>query len=164
MLRLPLPLVAALALLPGCSGTQEKKQGLELEPLTIPERAWTARFQDEAVLVADEIAIEGPHDLIDHVVLSQDPETSSYLSKTIPEGLFQELSAKPEMGTPVQAQLDGWRLAAARRITVLQRPGNVSVVVRARGRAYFASTGVGAGEQRKDELSFVGEHTPVSGN
>lgn len=161
MLRFPLLIACALPLLSGCGSAPETK-GLELEPLAVPARAWTDEFRSEAVLLADEIAIEGPHDLVDHVALSQDPETGHYLSKTIPEGLFQELAARPEMGTPVLAQLDGWKLAAVRRITVLQRPGDVPVIVRARGNVYWAAAQGGA-ERRENELTFEGRHTPVVG-
>lgn len=130
---------------------------LTLEPAPPPPRAWTTAFLKEAVLIADEIVIEGPHDLIDHVALRQDEETTVYVTKTIPEGLLQELSAKPEAGVEVRAQLDGWALAALRKITVLQRPGDVPVTVRARGDAYFAPAS-GGSERRDQELVFQGVH------
>lgn len=161
---------STLALLVACSFPcacrsepgQPGQQGLELEPLELPARAWTARFRSEAVLVADEIAIEGPHDLVDHVALRQDSETCDYSSQTIPAGLFQELVSKATMGAPVLAQLDGWSLAAARRITVLQRPGDVPVIVRARGNVYWAAAAGGA-ERRENELTFEGRHEPAAG-
>jgi hypothetical protein len=118
-------------------------------------RTWTAAFQREAVLVADEILIEGPQDLIDHVVLRQDPEVTLYSTKTITEGLLQELAARPQTGMEVRGQLDAWSLAAFKRIRVLQRPGEVPVTVRARGNAYWAAAG-GGGERRAEELAFEG--------
>jgi hypothetical protein len=154
-------LVLSCAALLACRSEPEK-QGLELEPLQLPVRTWTTHFRAEAVLVADEIAIEGPYDLVEHVALRQDPETGDYSSKTIPEGLFQELAAKATMGAPVLAQLDGWSLAAARRITVLQRPGDVPVLVRARGNAYWAAA-AGRAERRENELVFEGQHEVAGG-
>lgn len=157
-------LVFACSCLPACHSEPKnpRQQGLELEPLQLPARSWTTRFRSEAVLVADEIAIEGPYDLVDHVALRQDPETGDYSSKTIAEGLFQELASKATMGAPVLAQLDGWSLAAARRITVLQRPGDVPVLVRARGNVYWAAAAGGA-ERRENELTFEGRHEPAVG-
>jgi hypothetical protein len=154
MLRLPaVTLLCALAL--ACQGPQAPPAGLVLEPAAPPARPWTQAFRQACVLVADEIVIEGPFDLIDHVVLRQDEETTAYTTKTIPEGLWQELVARPQMGVEVRAQLDGWSLAALRRITVLQRPGEVPVTVRARGKVFWAAAD-GSGERRAEELAFQG--------
>jgi hypothetical protein len=120
-------------------------------------RDWTRAFQHEAVLVADEIVIEGPADLIDHVALRADKETNVYSTKTITEGLLQELVALPDSRIEVRGQLDAWSLAAFRRITVLQRPGEVPVTVRARGKAYWSAAD-GSGERRAEELVFQGVH------
>lgn len=105
--------------------------------------------------MADEIVIEGPSDLIDHVVLRPDPETNVYTSKTTTAGLLQELSARAETRLEVRGQLDAWSLAAFQKITVLQRPGDVPVTVRARGNAYWAQAD-GSGERRQDQLVFQG--------
>lgn len=117
--------------------------------------AWTAAFLRPAVLVADEIEIEGPADLIDHVVLRADPDTNVYVTKTIAAGLFQELRARPETRIEVRGQLDTWSLAAFKKLTVLQRPGEVPVTVRARGNAYWAPAD-GSAERRGPELAFQG--------
>src|SRR5262249_37818946 len=101
-------------------------------------RAFTTAFQKPAVLVADEIQIEGPPDLGGHGALRQDPEITTYTTKTVPEGLRQELGALPDSHVEVHGQLDAWSLAAFRRIVVLQRPGDVPVSVTARGNAYWA--------------------------
>lgn len=157
MLRLshslvPLLCVAVLA----CSGQPlAPESGLTLEPASPPPRVWTLAFLREAVLVADQIVIEGPFDLIDHVALRQDEQTSAYSTKTIPEGLLQELSTRPDVGLEVRGQLDAWSLAAFQKITVLQRPGDVPVTVRALGNAYWAAAD-GSGERRQDQLVFQG--------
>jgi hypothetical protein len=122
--------------------------------LALVPAGWTNTFQREAVLVADEIEIEGPSDLIQHVVLRDDPENAVYTTKTVSEGLRQELVARPETRMEVRGQLDAWSLAAFRRITVLQRPGEVPVTVRARGNVYWAAAG--GGERRADVLDFRG--------
>src|SRR5262245_15863326 len=140
-----------------CQGPEKPRSSLVLEPADMPGRAWTSAFVREAVLVADEISIEGPHDLIDHVVLRQDEELTTYTTKTVPEGLWQELAARPEAGGEVRAQLGAGSLAAIRRITVLQRPGEVPVTVRARGKVYWAAAD-GSTERRGEELVFQGVH------
>jgi hypothetical protein len=142
-------------LLTACVQTPSDGPLLDLEPRGAPEREWTRAFRQESVLVADEIFIEGPFDLIDHVALRQDAETTLYETRTVPEGLLQELVARPEAGTAVRAQLDAWSLAALRKITILQRPGEVPVTVRARGKAFWSAVD-GSGEQRQDELVFQG--------
>jgi hypothetical protein len=110
------------------------------------------------VIIADEIQIEGPSDLIDHLALRQDDETR-YHTKTVPEGLRQELVPGPDSTREVRGQIDAWSLAAFRRIVVLQRPFDVPVRVRAVGNAYFAWSD-GSGEQRQDELQFQGTRGP----
>lgn len=159
MHRRLLPVLPALPLLVllACQGPRADGPRLTLEPGALPTRAWTSAFQRPAVLVADEIFIEGPPDLVDHVALRQDDESTIYATKTVPEGLRQELAARPELGVEVRAQLDAWSLAALRRITVLARPGEGPVTVRARGSAFWAAAD-GSGERRENELVFQGSH------
>ncbi len=157
-MRTSLALVCSLPLLALAAACQRER-----EPEPAPVRSsvppvptvWTEAFRREAVLVADEIVIEGPADLIDHMVLRPDPDTSVYSTKTIPAGLLQELSALPATRMEVRGQLDAWSLAAFRKITVLQRPGEVPVTVRALGNAYWAAAD-GSGERRQDQLVFQG--------
>jgi hypothetical protein len=150
-LTVPLVLAAAFA----CKSAPEAPPpaALQAQPL----RAWTDAFQKEAVLVADEITIEGPSDLLEHVALRQDDESTIYATKTVAAGLLQELAARPELGLEVRAQLDAWSLAAFKKISVLQRPGEVAVTVRARGNAFWSAAD-GSGEKREAELVFQGVH------
>ncbi|NOT31750.1 MAG: hypothetical protein HOP15_14995 [Planctomycetes bacterium] len=141
-----------LGLTPACLRTAKPEPAGSTPPVPA---GWTDAFRQEAVLVADEIVIEGPSDLIDHVVLRPDPETNVYTSKTISAGLLQELSARAETRLEVRGQLDAWSLAAFQKITVLQRPGDVPVTVRARGNAYWAPAD-GSDERRQDQLVFQG--------
>lgn len=119
-------------------------------------RPWTRAFEREAVLVADEIRIEGPEDLLTHVAIVQDPEAVQYETKTVTEGLQQELVVKPGAFGQIRAQLDGWSLAATRRMVILQRPGEVPVVVRAAGNVLWARTD-GSEERRESRLEFRGQ-------
>lgn len=152
---LSLLLLAPLGL--ACQREHAEDMPLVLEPAQLPARVWTSAFQNGAVLVADEIFVEGPPDLVDHVALRQDQETTLYATKTVSEGLRQELSARPELGVEVRGQLDAWSLAAFQKITVLIRPGEVPVTVRARGNAYWSAAD-GSGGKRENELAFRGVH------
>jgi hypothetical protein len=125
------------------------------DPDALTPEAWTRAFAREAVLVADEIRIEGPQDLLLHVAVVQDAERVDYDTRTVSEGLLQELVVRPGVRGEVRAQLDSWSLAATRRLVILQRPGEVPVVVRAAGRALWAPTD-GSDEQRSDRLEFRG--------
>jgi hypothetical protein len=149
-----LALVSVPCLAPACQ-RDRKPEPAPAHASAAPVPAWTSAFLREAVLVADEIVVEGPQDLIDHVVLRPDPETNVYAAKTVSAGLLQELSARPETRMEVRGQLDAWSLAAFRRITVLRRPGEVPVTVRASGNAYWAAAD-GSGERRQDQLVFQG--------
>ncbi len=123
---------------------------------TGPPLPWTLAFQKEAALVADEIRVEGPQDLLGHVAIRQDPDVIDYHMETTPAGLLQELRVKPDAGAvAIQAQLDAWSLAAFRRLVVLQRPGEVPVTVRALGNAAWIPA-QGNGERRAESLTFQG--------
>jgi hypothetical protein len=115
----------------------------------------------DAALIADEIVIEGPADLLDHVAIAQDPEVFAYVTRTTSEGLLQELTVKPGFGpVEIRAQLDAWALAATRRLVVLQRPAEVPVLVRATGNAVWLASD-GSPERREPSLSFRGERASV---
>jgi hypothetical protein len=151
-------LVTALALLLGAACRSAPEDPAPPARAALREaQPWTPAFGAEAVLVADEIRIEGPFDLVDHVALRQDPETTVYSEKTVPDGLLQELLARAGAGRELHAQLDAWSLAALRRITVLRRPGDGPVTVRALGSAYWAAAD-GSAERREPELVFRGTH------
>src|SRR5262245_66536695 len=114
-----------------CQGPEKPRSSLVLEPADMPGRAWTSAFVREAVLVADEISIEGPHDLIDHVVLRQDEGLTTYTTKTVPGGRWQELAARPEAGAEVRAQRAARARAAGRRRAAPPRPAGAPGAARA---------------------------------
>ena len=124
---------------------------------TLAPRPWTLAFLQEAALVADEIRIEGPEDLLTHVAIRQDPEAVTYSTKTTPEGLLQELSVRPDLvgSVEIRTQLDNWALAALQRLIVLQRPGEVPVTLRATGNVVWIPAD-GSAERRGATLGFQG--------
>jgi hypothetical protein len=120
-------------------------------------RPWTKAFLSPAVLIADDIRIEGPDDLLQHFASQQDPSITTYTSRTTGAGLLQETVLQPGVGgVEITAQLDGWELRALRRLVVLQRFGDGPVTVRASGNAYWASASDGR-EKRAEVLTFRGE-------
>lgn len=161
--------VATLAgLLAACHAPADPSPGAGVaESARAPAAAalpWTEAFARAGVLLADEIVIEGPAGLADHVAIRQEPGVIAYQAQTLPEGFFQSATVIAA-GSEVRAELDHWSLAALRRLTVLERPGEVPVTVQARGAAYFAYSeagpGAAASPQRGAELSFQGQRPDV---
>ncbi|MCZ6598152.1 MAG: hypothetical protein O7B99_10970 [Planctomycetota bacterium] len=121
---------------------------------------WTTEFMGKAYLVADEIFIEGPKGLLEHVVVRQDRDVSVYEVKTTIHGLRQETRARPDVGfVEIHGSLDAWAMVAFRRFVLLECPGDVPVVVRARGRAVFQRSD-GSDEMRAETLEFLGRREP----
>ena len=119
--------------------------------------AWTEAFLEPAVLIGDEITVEGPPGLLQHVAIRQDAEFYEFVAKTTKDGLRQEYVLKPGVqGIEIRGQIDAWVLAALRRLTVLERPGPGPVLVRASGSAAWIPAD-GVGERREASLVFRGE-------
>lgn len=123
-------------------------------------KPWTDRFQKPSVLVADEIEIEGPDGLIDHVATRVDPEFHERLERTTTEGYRQEIAQKgPRVsGVPlseIKVFLDQFEIAALRKCVILARPGNVPVKLTARGNVYWTDSTTHE-EKRGDQLRFEG--------
>ncbi|HED66707.1 MAG TPA: hypothetical protein ENJ09_14270 [Planctomycetes bacterium] len=138
VLLLGLGCIATLA--PGCAGP-EREEGPPRPPRDLSrERPFTTRFLEPTAVVAEEVTIEGPSDLLQHVAIRQDPEAYLFTTRTTPDGLLQEVQLRPNLeegvgGRELHAELDAWSIVAFRRIRVLQRPGDVPVIVRAIGDA-----------------------------
>jgi len=162
--RLPSVLLLALAL--GACMTPAEEPASD-EPAPKPrvfadhsqetlQRQWTTEFQGTAVFVADEVMIDGPSDLVHHIAIEQDPEVHRLTTRTVKEGLRQEVTlAEGTAGREVRAQLDGWNIVAMRRLVVLQRPGDAPVRVVGTGNAALLRSD---GEQRATRLEFRGDH------
>lgn len=119
-------------------------------------RPWTQTFMSPAVLVAREVRIEGPLGIRDHVALTVDSDLHEYSTTIGPEGLMQQLSFKAGLlGGELRGQLDQLVIAAEERITVLERPGDATVLVVATGEALWQTP---AGQEKRGEsLRLVGQ-------
>lgn len=154
-------LVAGLALIASC-GTPAQERQSDRPPgvstaLPEPPRPWTSSFERSALLVADEVRVEGPKGLLDHIATRIEPEHHVYGVETVAEGFRQTFTPRdPNAGIEMRAYLDGLELVAVRRLVLLERPGDVDVVVQGTGDAYWRETASGR-EQRGDVLRFVGE-------
>ena len=132
-----------------------------------PPAAWPGDFARAAYLVADQVAIEGPKGLLDHVALGQDDSQLDYSVETLPEGFRQILTKKPGVDyVEIQAGLDAWEIIALDRILVLERPGaigEVPVRVVAAGGVWWRSLDArgpadgGSEERRGERLEFRSE-------
>lgn len=132
--------LAALALAAACANTRKDTRpsaepAHSAAPVAPPApKAWTDRFQQRALLVADDVRIEGPDGLLDHVASSIDPETLTRTEKVTPDGFLTTIEHKN--GAPpveIKVQLDRTEIVALRRVTLLERPGPVDVVLTASG-------------------------------
>lgn len=118
---------------------------------------WTERFLEPSLLLADEIEVVGPPAMRSHLVVAQDPESIVSVAKATDDGFLQVVSARDGARAEIRAHLDNWELVALRGLRVLERPGEVDVVVRARGSVVLQSFAAGAaGPQRAPELELRG--------
>jgi hypothetical protein len=135
---------------PSAESSAASKAALEPPP-------WTDAFSVSTALLAAEVRIEGPPGLISHFASVSDPEELSRIEKTVPEGFLQVISVKPEArGAKITAQLDRLAIVALERLTILERPGGTTVVVLAKGDAYWENPKTGE-VKRGDTLRFDGK-------
>jgi hypothetical protein len=157
---LQLLVASSLILVSACSSAPEdgaeRAAPVEASDARPQPAAWTQTFMSPAVLVAREVRIEGPLGIRDHVALTIDSELHDYSTRAGPDGMLQELAFKEGLAGPeLRCQLDQLVIAAEQRITVLERPGDVPVVVFATGDALWTTP---AGEEKRGEsLRLVGE-------
>lgn len=117
---------------------------------------WTTAFEHEAVLIARRVIIEGPSDLLEHVVIRQEPNVFDLVQETTTQGLKQTLTRKSDALGEIRAWLDLWTVVAMDELVVLQRPGEVPVKVTAVGEAVYQPTS-GGDPVRKGRLEFTGQ-------
>lgn len=156
----------AAALVGACTSTSPTKEAApqpsqagpaEAVAAAAPQAPWTDAFQRLAVLVAEEVRIEGPPGLMAHCVIQQNAEFFDYEAKTTPDGFLQIATAKDGAGDQaIQAHLDGLTLAVEKRLVVLERPGPGPVIVEARGSVFLQDVAAGT-EKRDEQLRLVGE-------
>jgi hypothetical protein len=106
-------------------------------------KPWTDKFLKPAALVALDVRIEGPKGLLDHLATVQDPAVLDLELKTTSAGLLQTITFKKDAppGGEIRAQLDQLGIAALRKLTILERPGPVDVLVVASGDAFWQEKG-----------------------
>lgn len=153
-------LLMPFALLFGCQAASSGSSEAEAGVVDIELRPWPHVFERAALLVADDVYIEGPKGLLDHVALSQNADRLTYKVETLPKGFRQVVTAK-DKGSYVQikAALDALEITALKRIVVLERPGDVEVRVIARGGVWWRSTDpegplTGSEERRGERLEL----------
>jgi len=132
------------------NSSAERGTPISAEDLIIP---WTPSFTRGSLLIADEIRVEGPRGLLEHIATRVIEPHHKQDVKTLPEG-FQQLVevVDPASGVEIRSHLDSMQLVAVRRITILERPGDVRVTVQAVGRVYYKADGKEAVERASLEL------------
>ncbi len=168
---LPVPSVpAALALVllgAGCTSSQASTPGehnagapkAETDARPMPEALlpWTDAFQKTAVLLANDVRVEGPQGLIAHIATVSNPELLERVEKATPEGFLQSIRLKEGVhGVEIKAQLDRLTIVATERLTVLEHPGAASVVVDAKGEVFLHDLESKA-EKRGETLRLEGK-------
>jgi hypothetical protein len=152
------PLLLLLSTACGSPAHDAEPRGTsEVRPEPPVPPPWTETFMAPATLVAEEVRIEGPPGLIEHVAVAQDPDNIGYVSRAVPQGLLQEWTVKPSgADEPIRGRLDALDLAVTRRLVVLERPATVPLVVEARGEVWWRRESDGR-EQRGPSLRLVGD-------
>ncbi|MFN9784999.1 MAG: hypothetical protein ACK57N_00340 [Planctomycetia bacterium] len=117
--------------------------------------AWTTRFMGRNVLMAAEVRIEGPKGLLDHLVTRSDPSQHDIVVQTVPAGFLQQYQVKGGRNGEIRAQLDQVVVVATRKLSILERPGEVPVVVHAAGDVYYKELSTGQ-ELRQAALTIEG--------
>jgi hypothetical protein len=119
-------------------------------------RPWTQAFRSPALVVADSVYVEGPRGLLDHIAARTEDGFHSYVAETLPEGFQQRFEVlRPEAGVELRAYLDAYEIVAFRELIVLERPGELDVLLRASGDTFWRDVTSGA-ERRGPEFSRVG--------
>lgn len=102
-------------------------------------KPWTKRFLEVGVLVADEIRIEGPAPLLEHIVTRPEAGLHEHSDKTTTAGFQQTITVRTP-GAEIRAQIDQLAISAMRRLVILERPGPVDVIVIAAGDVFWKDT------------------------
>lgn len=148
-------------------GTPERREESPFAPAPDPNapppraglvaKPWTDRFLKPAALIAQDVRVEGPDGLLEHIVARQELEFVDVETKTTSDGLLQTITLKS--GVPngeIRAQLDNLAILCLHRLEILERPGPVPVVVLARGDAFYQEKG-STSEMRGPTLRFEGQ-------
>src|SRR5207244_4089438 len=117
---------------------------------------WTDRFVNPSSLIGNDIHIEGPQGLLDHVAVRQELEIQDIDEKTIPDGYLQTITLKPGVqNAEIRVHLDNLAIVALARVTILERVRPCSALVTASGNAYFVEKESGT-EERGENVRIEG--------
>lgn len=153
--------LALSLLLPGCVTTPaEAETAVPASPgepqLFEPSLPWTTAFLDTSILVAEHVHIEGPSGLLRHFAARVEEEFHERTEETVPEGYRQVIRVRTDGPlVEVRSYLDRMELVATRSLTVLERPGDVDVVVEVSGDVFYSCEAQQRSE-RAQALRFVG--------
>ncbi len=118
-------------------------------------KPWTDRFLPPSMLVADEIHIEGPAPLLEHVVTRPEPAVHDSSVQTIPAGFEQTIRVRTA-GAEIRAQIDQLSIVAMRKLVVLERPGAGDVLITAVGDVSYWKDGPKGQAARSQSLKIPG--------
>lgn len=155
-------LVLAAACVAACTSSGGKTRGSEGAAHDVATkgevaRPWTDRFRPPALLVADSVRVEGPVGLLDHIATRSEPDAHVRREETTTQGFLQEIVQKPDAPpAEIRAFLDQLEIVAMKRVTVLERPGPVDVVVIATGDVYLRDL-TAKTERRESSLRIEGK-------
>jgi hypothetical protein len=149
--------LALAAVAPGCTSTDDGPKAVDAagEREQQGARPWTAKFQEQSILIANEVSIEGPPGLIDHVAIKQLPE-QKYSAKTTADGFLQEISVDADAANPIWIQVDNLAINAVVRARVLERVTDGPVRIRAKGAVTWKNLETGA-QQDSESFEIQGE-------
>jgi hypothetical protein len=145
----PVSVALALLLVAGCTSehptshdesTSAPQAAGPAEARPMPEGMlpWTDAFQKNAVLLANEIRVEGPQGLIAHIATVSNSEQLDRVEKATPDGFLQVIRPREGIhGVEIKAQLDRLTIVATERLSVLEHPGAKTVVVDAKGEVFW---------------------------
>ncbi|MFT7669435.1 MAG: hypothetical protein ACI8X5_002137 [Planctomycetota bacterium] len=122
-----------------------------------PQRAWTSEFESPALVMGDQVYVEGPKGLLDHFSTRIADEFHFSDTKTLPEGFRQVFTVRDEQaGVEIRAYLDELEIVVFKELIVLERPGDLDVRVSVSGDAYWRSAATSE-ERRAAQLVFIGK-------
>lgn len=148
-----LPLVAAGCQAPKQKAVESGQPAADGQPAA--PRPWTSRFMGRNVLFAEDVRVEGPKGLLEHMVTRPDTALHTVVVQTVPAGLMQSIRVKGGGDGEIRGQLDQLVIVATRSLSVLERPGEVPVVVAARGDVLYKDLATGQ-ELRQATLHIEG--------
>ncbi len=135
---------------PGAERAREGRSEASFDPSleeTPAPAPWTTAFEGRSILLADQVTVEGPQGLIEHLYCDASAMHAKS-ERTLPEGYEQVVVAQPGSGERIRAQLDGLRIEAVRRLVVLERVTPCDVRVRAAGQVWWSDVD---GKQERGE-------------